>query len=149
MAKFHKALLLLAIAGIITSTYLIYHHYEVRLGGTASWCKIAEEFSCDIVALSSYSTFLGVPVAFYGLAWFAFVVVLYYHERIHFVKKLVGKNAPLYLLLGSVASMAFVAWLVYAETFVIHSICLGCTIAHVIGVGVLVIAVTSFKKPLL
>lgn len=50
-------------------SYLAVHHYELQLGISSgqSLCNINETLDCDSVNSSSYSSFLGVPIATWGL----------------------------------------------------------------------------------
>jgi uncharacterized membrane protein len=148
MGRFPKVLLFLALLGIAVSSYLTYHHYDVRQGGSSRWCEISEEISCDTVALSDYSEIAGIPVAVLGLLWFTVVVLIYYSDRIGTAKRLLGSSAEFYLFLWSLMGLGFISWLVYAELFLIFSICLACTIAHVLLIAILVISYFSLKRPI-
>src|SRR2546425_10877515 len=58
------AISLLAIAGIAVSSVSLYHHYG---SSRTSYCDIGENFNCDIVNRSTYSTVLRIPVALIGI----------------------------------------------------------------------------------
>ena len=69
----HSLLFTLALvstaAAILLHGYLTHRHFEVTLGQItgSSLCNISSTFNCDTVAASSYSSFLGIPLALWGL----------------------------------------------------------------------------------
>lgn len=57
-----------ALVSIALHLYLTRQHYGLKYGeATASICNINEKLNCDAVAASSYSSFMGIPVAVWGL----------------------------------------------------------------------------------
>ena len=74
MNKKINALLISLVLTFATFAYLTYHHYGLIFGfAQASLCQISQTINCDSAALSSYSEFLGIPIALFGLA-FSFVM---------------------------------------------------------------------------
>src|SRR5213082_4145055 len=67
------AISLLAIAGIAVSSVSLYHHYG---SSRTSYCDIGENFNCDIVNRSTYSTVLGIPVALIGIVGYLGLLAL-------------------------------------------------------------------------
>ena len=72
MKKFSHRQAFIAFIGALLSAYLIYHYVDVRSGflREPSFCSISAAFDCDRVAKSSYSQFLGVPVAGWGMMFY-------------------------------------------------------------------------------
>jgi protein-disulfide isomerase/uncharacterized membrane protein len=72
MEKASKRFLDLAILATIIAiglhVYLTRQHYGLKFGSatSASVCTVSSVFSCDAVAASTYSTFLGMPLALWG-----------------------------------------------------------------------------------
>lgn len=67
----------LLLAGLADSIYLSLHHYLVYTDiGYESFCAISKAINCDTVSQSSYSIFLGVPVAVWGVAGYLFCLLL-------------------------------------------------------------------------
>jgi uncharacterized membrane protein/predicted DsbA family dithiol-disulfide isomerase len=68
--------LLLATVGAALSVYLLYHHTAITSGFQTqpSFCSLNELLDCDSVAKSSYSEFLGMPVAGYALIYYIFLL---------------------------------------------------------------------------
>ncbi len=81
MNKKLNALLLTLLITIGLFIYLTMHHYAVKLGLSGnSLCSINEKLNCDAAATSSFSEFLGIPVAILGAAFhfilFGFILFL-------------------------------------------------------------------------
>ena len=66
-----KIMIGLNLAAFITSIYLTFNHYNILSKGAV--CDGTSLFSCSLVNTSVYSELLGIPVALYGAAWFAFL----------------------------------------------------------------------------
>lgn len=108
----------LALAGIFISLYLTL--YKIGVIGELS-CSIG---SCETVNTSKWATFLGLPVAAWGLFFYLDV----------FAIALVGtlprfESEPLISLVltaETAVGVLFSAWLTYLELGVIHAICIWC-----------------------
>jgi uncharacterized membrane protein len=110
---------LLALVGVLVALYLTL--YKIGVIGVLT-CNIG---SSETVNTSRWATFLGLPVAAWGLGTYIVILVL----------ALAGMQgvAPLRtawltaLLTGW--GVLFSAWLTYLELFVIHAICMWCVIS--------------------
>jgi uncharacterized membrane protein len=59
---------ILAFGGLSASIYLSINHYRNYTDiGYKSFCAISRAINCDTVSQSTYSIFLGVPVAVWGV----------------------------------------------------------------------------------
>jgi len=122
-----------ALTGLGVSAYLTY----LSLTPPSS-CPIGNFsiFSCDEVIWSKYSHLYGLSVAFLGLGWFAVaigvLVLARQHER--FLRGLV-----VWSLIGAVG----VAGFVYTEVFLLGTVCLLCTLAHISGLAILALSIIS------
>ncbi len=124
-----------SLAGLLVSVYLLFPEQVT----SSPYCAINQFLSCGPVITGEYSSFLGIPVAAYGVLWFAASSVL----------SLRSLNRPRllrYLAWWGLLGMAFVAYLVYLEFFVIGSVCLYCTLAHLMGAFVLGFAVLGQRE---
>jgi uncharacterized membrane protein len=117
----------LALAALGIASYLTVTHYS---DPTALACPDSGVVNCTLVTTSSWSVFLGVPVAVWGLAWALVMAGLTTPwawragwERLDQVR--VGASA---------VGAATVLYLVYVELFRIGAICLWCTGIHLITV---------------
>jgi uncharacterized membrane protein len=120
------ACLVLSILGLAVSAYLTYEHFALS-GGQQLSCPIGGK-SCTAVTTSPQSKLLGVPVALLGLLYYVAMVVLnlpaLWRASIPAVKWV--------RLAAGAAGMVFVLWLVYAELYLIHAICMWCSIVHIL-----------------
>jgi uncharacterized membrane protein len=66
---------LLAGAGLVLSAVLVRLHQQAH-AGASSFCSISETVNCDRVATSSWSVFLGLPVAAWGVLGYAAVLAV-------------------------------------------------------------------------
>jgi len=107
---------ILAVAGVVVSSVSLYHHYG---SSKTSYCDFGENFNCDIVNRSTYSTVLGIPDAFIGILGYAALLALatLYRNR---------RDTPAILLIGSVAGLSFALYLTYIEAFVLATWCILC-----------------------
>jgi len=128
----------LALAGIFISLYLTL--YKLGVIGELS-CSIG---SCETVNTSKWSSFLGLPVAAWGVFFYLDV----------FVIALVGtfpkfENEPLIsLILAAEAAVGvlFSAWLTYLELGVIHAICIWCVTSAVIVTAIFGVSVADYRE---
>ena len=126
--------------GVGVATYLTISHYSSSsltcpFGGTGA-------IDCAKVTTSPESFVFGIPVAVLGLAFFVPMLALCLPMAWRSANRYV---AP--LRLGSaVVSIGFVFYLVHAELFVIHAICIWCTAVHVLTFVVFVAVVTGWDE---
>ncbi|MEM1584348.1 MAG: vitamin K epoxide reductase family protein [Nitrososphaerota archaeon] len=114
-------LIIISIMGVIVSSYLEYASRQPV-------CKIGVG-ECDKVITSPYSKIYGIPLSTLGLAWFLTllfltIVVSYKH----------GKAASYLVLVWALMSVPSVAALLWIELAILNTICMYCTIAHILGV---------------
>jgi uncharacterized membrane protein len=123
------AIAVLALAGAVVSAASLYHHYGTS---ATSYCDIGENFNCDIVNRSIYSTIAGIPVALVGVAGYLAVLTLatFYRNQ---------AEAPVTLAIGSLAGLGFALYLTYIEGFVLAAWCILClsSLALILSIAVL------------
>lgn len=114
----------LALVGAFIAAYLTL--YKIGVIGELT-CSIR---GCETVNSSRWATFLGLPVAAWGVAFYAamFVVALIGISR----KFEDERNISQALTLTSGIGVLFSAWLTYLELFVIHAVCMWCVTSAVI-----------------
>jgi uncharacterized membrane protein len=117
----------LALAGLGVSTYLTIAHFTES---TLLGCSESGLVDCTKVTTSPQSYVFGIPVAVLGLAFFLVVAALMspwawratrYRREVYLIR-----------MAAMVAGIGFVLYLLYAELFLIGSICLYCTSVHAI-----------------
>ena len=119
----------LALGGVLVSSVSLYHHYGTS---RTSYCDIGENFNCDIVNRSTYSTVSGVPVALIGVVGYLATLIVATVSR--------GKaEVPAVLAIASLAGLAFALYLTYIEGFVLAAWCVLClsSLALIFSIAVL------------
>ena len=130
-------LFVFAIAGAGIAIYLTTVHYEK----VPLLCSTTGLINCERVTSSSYSVVPGttLPITIPGLAWCAALAVLALaaiRSSQHWLR-----IAELVLtILGTLS----VVYLLFAEVVVLHSLCLWCTILHLLIFGSLLLAMIEY-----
>jgi len=125
----------LALAGLGVSSYLTVAHFtESALLG----CSESGLVNCTKVTTSPQSYVFGIPVAVLGLAFYVAAVAL----MSPWAWRSSRREVHLIRLASVLVGVGFVIYLIYAELFIIGSICLYCTSVHVITF--LLFALTAF-----
>lgn len=125
-----SAIAVLAIAGMVISSVSLYHHYGTS---TSSFCDLGENFNCDIVNRSVYSTVLGIPVALVGIIGYLSLLVLTTLCR-------TKPETPVMLLIASAAGLAFALYLTYLEAFVLGAWCILCLSSLTVIVTIVILS---------
>jgi len=113
-------------------TYLTIAHFTQS---TLAGCSESGLVNCTKVTTSPQSYVFGIPVAVLGLAFFVFAVAI----MSPWVWQTTRREIHLLRIASMVASMVFVLYLIYAELFIIGSICLYCTSVHAITFALFVL----------
>ena len=110
-------LALVSAAGIALAAYLTYVHYQPE----ALICSIGG--GCETVQHSKYAVIAGIPVAMLGLAfWIAALVLVVWDSEL----------ARTLVVALAVIGIAFSAYLVILQLFVIDATCTWCMINDVV-----------------
>jgi uncharacterized membrane protein len=120
---------LLASGGVLVSSVSLYHHYGTS---ATSYCDVGENFNCDIVNRSTYSTLAGIPVAAIGILGYLATLLLATVYR--------GKaEVPAVLAVASLAGLGFALYLTYIEGFVLAAWCILClsSLALIFSIAIL------------
>jgi uncharacterized membrane protein len=128
--------LLLALAGLGVSLYLTIAHFTQS---TLAGCSESGLVDCTKVTTSAQSYVFGIPVAVLGLVFFLFAVAI----MSPWAWQARRREIHLLRILSVVAAIGLVLYLIYAELFIIGSICLYCTSVHVITFALFVLVVIA------
>ena len=116
--------LALCVLGFADSGYQVYTHFS----GTGPLGCSASTDPCVLDQNSVYAWVFGIPVAIYGLAFFAFMIVICspwaWRSRLRVIRQ--ARTAAV------VTGMIFVLYLIYREVISLGRICPYCTSVHVI-----------------
>ena len=128
----------LALGGVGLSTYLAM--YKLGYIGTLA-CGTG---GCELVQMSKWATFLGLPVAIWGVLYYvALFVVAFAGTMERFVDSPWISHALLALTSWGVA---FSVWLTYLELYVIHAICRFCVVSAVLITVTLVVSIFEWRS---
>ena len=136
--KHRMAIALLSLVGFFVSLYL----WLWKVGFLGSLA--CGDGGCETVQLSEFSSFLGVPVALYGMVGYVALAVV---SVAGLQPSWVERRGPTSLL-AVVASVgvAFTAYLTYLEAWVIHAWCRWCVVSAVIIAAILVTAIAGLAS---
>ncbi|HEY8164314.1 MAG TPA: vitamin K epoxide reductase family protein [Gemmatimonadaceae bacterium] len=127
----------LALAGIFVALYLLL--YKLGAIGTLS-CSVG---SCETVNASRWATFLGLPVAAWGLG---FYIALFSVAVVSTTARYADSPRMSGLLLAMTGiGILFSLWLTYLELFVIHAICQWCVVSAIIVSSCFLISLAEFR----
>jgi|SRR5687768_15011275 len=127
----------LAFIGVFVSTYLTL--YKLGYIGQLQ-CAVG---SCETVNTSRWATFLGLPVAAWGLGFYVAslaLVMVGIQERYADSR---GVSVAMVALTGW--GVLFSSWLTYLELFVIDAICMWCVISAIIVVLMFLVSVADLR----
>lgn len=132
------AMAVLALAGIFVALYLLL--YKLGMIGNLN-CSVG---SCETVNTSKWATFLGFPVAAWGVGFYLSMFAL----SVLGVQQRYADSRSMSqaLLLFSGTGVLFSAWLTYLELFVIHAVCQWCVVSAVIVTAIFVLAVFDYRE---
>ena len=128
---------LLALIGLFVALYLTL--YKTGQIGVIT-CSIG---SCETVNTSRWSTFLGLPVAAWGLGFYITTLAV---AIAGLQDRWVDERSPSVVLVAlSGWGVLFSAWLTYLELFVIHAICMWCVVSAIIVTLIFIISVLDLR----
>lgn len=129
---------------VLTFVYLAYHHYGLIFGfAEASLCQISSTINCDSAALSSYSEFLGIPIALFGLFFAVVMFFIFLFIRLEWVETEKPIQETLQLLFT--ASFMTSLFLAAVSVFKLGVICPFCFISYALSLINLILVFKLFK----
>ena len=129
---------MLALAGIFVALYLLL--YKIGVIGELT-CSVG---SCEIVNTSKWATFLGLPVAAWGVAWYVATFVL---ALVSTDARFAGSTLISSVLLGNATiGWIFSLYLTWLELFRIHAICQWCVVSAIIVTIIFFFCVADYRE---
>lgn len=122
--------------GIGDTLYLVYE----KLHGVIPGCLILN--GCEQVLTSPYSNLFGVPLAYYGLAFYVYMLALAFLLSIDPYSKGLRFGALAYTSIGLLCSIGFELF----QYFVIHAMCLYCAISSVVTLILFALALWHWRS---
>ena len=138
--RYRQTIAVLALVGLFVALYLWLH--ALGYGGAI---KCGASGGCEVVQTSQWATFLGLPVAFYGVVGYLTMLVV----AIVAVRPAARAEAGWSKLLALLATIGFgfTLYLTYLELFVIHAICRWCIGSAVIITLIWVVSLLALRSP--
>lgn len=136
-AKGLNTLLLLGIVGFLNSLYTLWHRQGLFINGVRgqSFCAISDTIDCNSVALSRYSSYMGVPTSAYGVAFYSLVIILILRAMLaqkDGVVSVYNQSTKLLLTLSLIGIVPTVG-LALVSFFVLKTLCLMCALSYLIN----------------
>ncbi|MHB1987602.1 MAG: vitamin K epoxide reductase family protein [Acidimicrobiales bacterium] len=130
------------LVGLGLACFLTYGHYFDQ-GAITNSCPLGSssgEINCGAVTTSPESIIFGLPVALYGLAYFAVMLAMCVPRAWRSTSRWLAR-ARLGL---NVAGIGFVIYLVGVEFLQVHHVCLYCTGVHLAQFVLFLLVVTGW-----
>lgn len=135
-----------ATLGLIASVSSTWVHYQLLLNPAySSFCDVNATVSCTEAYTSRFGSVGGVPVALFGLLFFALVLGL-----IALCSRSTSAlpNLPGYLFTLSTAGLAVVLYLAYASFVVLKAVCVLCLGTYAAIIGLFLISGSATRYPM-
>ena len=142
---------IIALIGLITTIKLAIIYYESNYNPYAlsSFCSINDFVDCDGIAKTTASQFLGIPLAYWGMGFYLFVLMLLFIDKIKQIKILsffdVFKRPMFYISALGLISFIVSVLLALKSVFVLHKICILCFFTYILNALIALIS-TDFEN---
>ena len=140
MSKLSRTLLMaFAALGIGAASASSYVHYQLLTDPSySSFCDVNATVSCTQAYLSPYGSFLGVPVALFGVFFFALVLLLVgFGGRPGSAAR---DAVPAYVFAISTVGLAFILYLGWASYVQLKTFCMLCAATYVSVIGIFIVS---------
>lgn len=143
------ALIVALVAAIVGATLSILsttQHIRIQREGliTESYCAISETINCDVVNASSYSEFLGVPIAWWG---FIFYFLMAAFTLFGLMSKKDARPTVAIAWFMSIGSIFYSAFLAYIAIVILNALCLECMGMYLANVLLFIFLFVALKVP--
>ena len=138
---------LIALIGFLTTIKLAFIYYDANFNNYAlpSFCSINSFIDCDGIARTTESQFLGVPLAYWGMFFYLFVLLLLVADKLKNFRLFkfleVFKNPYDYIASLGLFSFAVSITLLIVSLFEINKLCILCAFTYILNLLIALIAV--------
>lgn len=139
-------ILFLAFVGFLTTIKLAFIYYEANFDKYAlpSFCSISEFIDCDGVAQTIHSQFFGVPLAYWGMFFYLFIMLMVFVDKLKKFKYLrflkVFKHPFAYICALGVISFMISVFLATLSIVEMKKICILCFFTYFLNLLIAAIA---------
>lgn len=127
----------------------IYYQANFNQYALPSFCSVSDFIDCDGVARTTESQFFGIPLAYWGLFLYSFILMLLCVDvlkKVPFLKFLeVFKNKFHYIASLGIISFSLSMVLLFVSLFGIHKICVMCAVTYVLNLAIGLVAVKGIE----
>ena len=127
----------LAVGGFLVARYI---HQHKRADQTPLVCPVG--FDCDAVVQSGYSKFLGMPVEFMGMIYYALISLAYL--IFIFWGEIMPGMVIGFLLVSSLGAFLFSLYLIIIQIFIIKKGCSWCIISSIISACIFILTIFAY-----
>ena len=120
-------LVVMSLFGLAAASEVLITYYY--LGQSLPYCTPGSFFDCAKVLGSSYSVVFGIPLEMGAVVYFVVNLALVY--VIAFGKSILFRRALSVLFVWRFLGLMIVPYLVVIELFVLHAVCIYCTMMHI------------------
>lgn len=141
----------IAVVGIITTIKLavIYYNANFNPYALSSFCSVNDFIDCDGIARTPEAQFLGIPLAYWGMFYYAFVFLMLFAQKLKNVKLFkfmeVFKNPMDYIASLGLFAFCISMILLCLSLFDIKKLCVLCAFTYILNLAIGCVA-TDFKN---
>lgn len=132
----------LALIGIITTIKLAVIYYNANFDpySLPSFCSVNDFIDCDNIARTTEAQFLGVPLAYWGMFLYAFILLMLFVDKLKNFKYLkfleVFKNPFSYIGALGLISFTISMILLCVSLFEIKKLCILCAFTYILNLTI-------------
>ncbi|PIP86642.1 hypothetical protein COW82_00915 [Candidatus Campbellbacteria bacterium CG22_combo_CG10-13_8_21_14_all_43_18] len=132
---FYAFIAVMALGGLAIASYI----YYVKRNGRELICPLGSD--CNAVISSRYSKFLGIPLEYGGLAYYALIFVMYLCLVI--VPGFLSGRALLGLSLLTSAAFLFSLYLLFVQAFILRQWCIWCIMSALLSIMIFIVSLSG------
>lgn len=142
----------LAIIGFLTTIKLAMIYYDSNFNpyALASFCSVSEFIDCDGVAKTTHAQFLGIPLAYWGMFLYLFIIFMLFVDKLKRITVLsflkVFKHPLAYISALGFVSFAISMILMGVSVFEIKKLCILCVCTYILNLIIAIIATNWYAR---
>lgn len=135
-----------AVVGLLTTAKLALIYYDANFNPYAlpSFCSVNQFIDCDGVAQTTHSQFFGIPLAYWGMMLYLFMIFMVFVDKLQKMKFLkflmVFKNPMDYIAALGLISFLISMILAGISIFEIKKVCILCVITYFLNLFIAIAA---------